>query len=222
MELITNPFAVLDMDSYDEDSIRSSRTPTYPPTPLTVVEVEYIKKLDDEMKNSRFRTWKRDEPTVDNLFAGAKEREFPSSFGRQKDELSLSRSNRSGLYQPPHKPRPLNSNSAIDFPSLSAPAKVSTGASKTWGDSFAKKVADLAERERERETKEEQRRIEETEERHCRMSDMQSIPVFSSRFRRTLEDILAEDDTYEDCEYDNAFPDDDYEPSTMNDLYTDE
>lgn len=212
MEVIANRFAALDMDSIDEGSVRSSKTPTFEPTPLTTAEVSYVRKLDSEMKNTRFRSWAQEETTSNNRFGTVPGKERETTWSRKTS------SQRSG-YQPQHKPRPINSTSVVDFPSLGAPAKVSSGASKTWGDSFAKKVADLAERERQAE--EEQRYREEVERRQ-RMSDMHSIPIFASRFRRTLEDILAEEDAYDGHQDEDAFPDDDYEPSGMNDSYAQE
>jgi len=79
----------------------------------------------------------------------------------------------------------LNISSNVDFPRLAT--FVPKHSSGIWGESFAKKVASLADREAQAA---EQKHKEEEDEKEKNRLDVMPI---SSRFRRTLEDILTDE-----------------------------
>ena len=228
MNSITNRFAALSTSETPRP-----QSPPYPPTPLTAAEVAYVRKLDEEMKTTpqetsgRFRSWARDSDSASstqNIFGGGRKSQQPYSRTPTVRQEDIAASE--GKYRPPafreaivkaKKAAPLDSSSAEQFPSLGGGA---SAPKKAWGPSqtFAKKVADLAERERNDEIR---RKLEEEDEERRRMRESVVIHI-SNRFRRPLEAVLTEGD---DEGMDQGFDDDHYEPSNryeMSDDYDDQ
>lgn len=217
MNSIANRFAALAVDNSSEES---SKTPRYAPTPLTRDEVAYVRKLDAEMKGTdRFRGWTREgdnenSGNTQSIFGGNRRQRMAAAAPTvRQEDIAASE----GKYRPPaireaitqaKKKAPIDSSSVEQFPSLGGSG---SGAPKrAWtasgAQSFAKKVADLAEREQNEEMR---RRLEEEENERRRVRETVVIS-FSSRFRRPLEDVLADDDD----DLDQGFDDDHYDPST--------
>lgn len=183
----SNRFSVLQMDS-DTDSCQSSdrtpspHTPPYPPTygdtPRAHVKVDM-----DTVEDNRFRTWAQDSVTKNNA----------TLFGRNK---------KSHVYMPHTGVRMnaitlLNTSSNVQFPSLGhPPSNTPMSSANTWRESFARKVLDMAEREC---TQEELARAERKKVTHTNI--LETYPI-TNRFRRTLEDILAEEE--DDNNYDDG------------------
>ena len=175
MDLITNRFAVLDMDS-DSDSKSEvmhppspSNTPPYPP---------YISGTTPPPSSPLLL----EEKSEDNRFKFLHTDGFTPVFSRERNTLIVpSRPVKTIQF----RSKFLNISSNVDFPRLATfVPKHSTG---IWGESFAKKVASLADREAQAA---EQTRKEEEDEKEKNRLDVMPI---SSRFRRTLEDILTDE-----------------------------
>lgn len=216
-----NRFAALSLDTHSEPST----TPPYPPTiPPNEKEqhaemVAKIWKIDDEMKNTRFRNWKNDDTGFSSLVGRRTQQQqqgpadkttetthsFPSAFNSSS---SSSSSYRTSSKFERSKPKIINTSSNTEFPSLASAKPKATGA---WSKSFASTVSEMAERERI--VNEDLIKTEEIE-RTRREAERPTGMVIGNRFRRRLEDILVEEQDDEYSRYDdNAFPDDLYEPT---------
>lgn len=224
-----NRFAALDMSS---DSDSPSHTPPYPPTRGTTPPAEKVRdavaianiwKIDEEMKNTRFRDWKNDNDN--NGFSSTVSRKATNrtTAGGFQSTFNTSRAHGPPSLGPVKferaKPKILNTSSNAEFPSLGGPKLKTAG---VWGNgnvsesssnrntkSFASTVSEMAERER---IANEEQMIAEEAERRRRYMESQTLPI-ASRFRRRLEDILLEEQDDDDNRYDdNAFPDDNHEP----------
>jgi len=175
MDLITNRFAVLDMDS-DSDSKSEvmhppspSNTPPYPP---------YISGTTPPPSSPLLL----EEKSEDNRFKFLHTDGFTPVFSRERNTLIVpSRPVKTIQF----RSKFLNISSNVDFPRLAT--FVPKHSSGIWGESFAKKVASLADREAQAA---EQTRKEEEDEKEKNRFDVMPI---SSRFRRTLEDILTDE-----------------------------
>jgi len=175
MDLITNRFAVLDMDS-DSDSRSEvmhppspSNTPPYPP---------YISGTTPPPSSPLLL----EEKSEDNRFKFLHTDGFTPVFSRERNTLIVpSRPVKTIQF----RSKFLNISSNVDFPRLAT--FVPKHSSGIWGESFAKKVASLADREAQAA---EQTRKEEEDEKEKNRFDVMPI---SSRFRRTLEDILTDE-----------------------------
>jgi len=187
MNSFTNRFSVLQMDS-DSDSLQgpdrppSPHTPPYPPTYGNTPRAP-VKGPKDTVEDNRFRTW-----TDDNITKNS-----AALFGRQNQVYKYQAGRRTATTL-------LNTSSNVQFPSLiGPPPNTPVTSANTWRESFAKKVIDMAERDRVRV----QEDLMREKEKQCAPVEMYPI---TNRFRRTLEDILAEeddyargDDIYDDC-----------------------
>jgi len=201
MDLITNRFAVLDMDS-DSDSKSEvmhppspSNTPPYPP---------YISGTTPPPSSPLLL----EEKSEDNRFKFLHTDGFTPVFSRERNTLIVpSRPVKTIQF----RSKFLNISSNVDFPRLATfVPKHSTG---IWGESFAKKVASLADREAQAA---EQTRKEEEDEKEKNRLDVMPI---SSRFRRTLEDILTDEGNNNNI----SFSSDVLEPVDEEfDMYTEE
>jgi hypothetical protein len=225
MESITNRFSALAVDGGDTPRERSN-TPSYPPTPLTAAEVAYVRRLDSEIKG--FRSWDSAGSVSGGSGSGSGSGNIGSIFGGNRQRQSRTATTvicdediktSEGKYRPPairqaiteaKKNAPIDSSSIEQFPSLGGPKPA---APKAWtsgsaSETFAKKVADLAERERNDEL---MRKIDAENEERRRKRETIVIPMYS-RFSRPLEDVLTEDQHDE-----HGFEDDHYEPNISYD-----
>ena len=176
MDLITNRFAVLDMDS-DSDSRSEvmhppspSNTPPYPP---------YISGTTPPPSSPLLL----EEKSEDNRFKFLHTDGFTPVFSRERNTLIVpSRPVKTIQF----RSKFLNISSNVDFPRLAT--FVPKHSSGIWGESFAKKVASLADREAQAA---EQKHKEEEDEKE--KNNYLNIAPISSRFRRTLEDILTDE-----------------------------
>jgi len=176
MDLITNRFAVLDMDS-DSDSKSEvmhppspSHTPPYPP---------YISGTTPPPSSPLLL----EEKSEDNRFKFLHTDGFTPVFSRERNTLIVpSRPVKTIQF----RSKFLNISSNVDFPRLATSApKHSSG---TWGESFAKKVASLADRDAQAAGQKRKEQEEYEKEEIC----LNVMPI-RSRFRRTLEDILTDE-----------------------------
>lgn len=177
MNMLSNRFSVL--------ALERSRTPPYPPTPLTEGEVAHVKKIDSDMKAAAAAAT-----------TAAKYR--PPALRAASASTKVTAS--------------LDSSNVEQFPTL-GPSRGLT-VTKAWSggqQSFKKKVADLAERETAADM---QRKLDaadaEAETRRRRLRQATVVPL-SGRFRRPLESILTED--MSDDNDMNGFEDEEYDPS---------
>lgn len=171
MNMLSNRFSVL--------ALERSRTPPYPPTPLTEGEVAHVKKIDSDMKAATTAAKYRPPALRAATASASAKASLDSSNVEQFPTLGPSR----GL----------------------TVTKAWTGGQQ----SFKKKVADLVERETAADMQRKLDAADaEAETRRRRLRQATVVPL-SGRFRRPLESILTEDmsdnndmNGFEDEEYD--------------------
>lgn len=175
MESITNRFAVLDMDSDSEPESEvmhppsPSTTPPYPPYITGNTPPPTPLLLEEKSEDNRFKFLPTDG--------------FTPVFNRERNTLIIhSRPVKTIQF----RSKFLNLSSNVDFPRLAT--FVPKHSSGTWGESFAKKVASLADRDSQ--AAEQKRKEDEEEDEEKNRLDVTPI---RSRFRRTLEDILTDE-----------------------------
>ena len=206
MDAIYNRFTVLSMDSDDEDIETSCRnnTPPYPPFPtptppppppqqpeptLPPVILPAPSVLSLQETNNRFISIisEKDVEALTNVFTSQRPPRSLINDNQYRNPrgniFSKGGPNKFSFRNTLRTDMQVNTNSNAEFPSIGVPVDSSSNIQPINNINFAKTVSEMAERQR--------IAIQEVSRRDNSI-DALSAPVVS-RFRRTLEDILADE-----------------------------